>query len=135
MISEQRWPADPASVPEARLHAVQTLTDVIPDRLDELELMVSELVTNAIVHAQTAFTVRIITSEHAVLVEVSDQTPGTVRAHSADPHEPHGRGLHIVQTLADRWGVRDTRSSTGKTVWFALNDGHRRNRHRSGSAG
>lgn len=121
MISEQRWSADPASVPEARRHAVHTLTDTIPDRLHELELMVSELVTNAIVHAQTAFTLRIVTSEHAVRVEVSDQTPGTVRAHRAGPHEPHGRGLHIVQTLADHWGVHDTRSSTGKTVWFTLN--------------
>jgi Anti-sigma regulatory factor (Ser/Thr protein kinase) len=123
MIAERHWPADSASVPEARRYAVQTLVGLLPDRLDEIEVMVSELVTNAIIHARTAFTLRITTTAHEVRVEVSDQTPGTVHARRAGPDELHGRGLQIVQTLADRWGVHDTGPHPGKSVWFSIDTG------------
>ncbi|MFI8515397.1 ATP-binding protein [Streptomyces sp. NPDC085460] len=88
---------------------------------DTAELLVSELVTNAVVHtdSRTVGVVVIRTSETAVRIMVLD----TDRAEMSLPacpsgDEESGRGLFLVATLADRWDIE--RVSTGKRIWCEL---------------
>jgi two-component sensor histidine kinase len=73
-----------------------------------LSLLVSELATNAVLHARTSFAVRVTMTAKAIRVSVTD--------HSF--LHPTGRGLHLVDSLSDRWGV--LLEPPGKTVWFEL---------------
>jgi anti-sigma regulatory factor (Ser/Thr protein kinase) len=83
-----------------------------------LTLLVSELATNALQHGRTAFTVGLERLDNAIKVEVSDTGPGVPTITAASLDRPGGRGLRIVETLSDSWGV--TPRPTGKTVWFVL---------------
>ncbi|MFJ8074990.1 SpoIIE family protein phosphatase [Streptomyces sp. NPDC096176] len=104
--------------------------DLCADRLaDDAAVVVSELVTNAVVHAGTAAELlcRFEEPTHeepaALVVEVSDHHPDsavTSGPHSADQSgtPDYGRGLHLVAALAERWGV--TFHAALKTVWARL---------------
>jgi anti-sigma regulatory factor (Ser/Thr protein kinase) len=115
---------------------------------DPATLLTSELVTNGVIHARTTIGVRVAVSKDAVCISVNDQdrrlpVPREVRADlladidtvlargSDESDERHavmqvgpagsiaaGRGLLLVEALADAWGVE--RQSDGKTVWFRL---------------
>lgn len=88
----------------------------------DAELLVSELVTNAVVHAGTDITVRIEMRQRSgtsvLHVGVHDDIPGAPRAPVCAELSTAGRGLSIVQSLATDNGVRAQRG--GKTVWFEL---------------
>ncbi len=74
-------------------------------RLDDIELVVSELVANAVKYGQGGVEVAVATAPDALRVAVASvagETEPQVRPATA--HEPGGRGLAIVDTLADRWG-------------------------------
>ncbi|MCP9943783.1 ATP-binding protein [Streptomyces somaliensis] len=83
------------------------------------ELLASELVTNALVHTEYGAVVTATLAGDVLRVEVRDFAP-----EPPDPHLPvtddgtHGRGLLLVQALADEWGVRV--QGAGKAVWFEL---------------
>lgn len=81
-------------------------------------LLVSEVVTNAVLHARSDLELHLISGGHFVRVEVSDASPAkpVVRDHSADALS--GRGLALVQRLATAWGVQDRPG--GKVVWFEI---------------
>lgn len=83
-----------------------------------VELLVSELATNAVVHASSDFEVTTHVDERSVRVEVADNssTLPTVREPSLEATS--GRGFHIVAALASGWGVRQ--SACGKVVWIEL---------------
>jgi anti-sigma regulatory factor (Ser/Thr protein kinase) len=83
-----------------------------------LGLLVSELVTNAVVHAGTAVHVTMDHFANRVHVEVGDDDPRTPAPRDEDQLVPGGLGLHILERLAADWGVR--RTPTGKVVWFEL---------------
>ncbi|QIK66306.1 PAS domain S-box protein [Nocardioides sp. HDW12B] len=110
----------PSSVAEAR-HAVRaalrtSLPD--PDLLDTAELCVSELVTNAVVHAGTEIDVAVVLYDGGARVEVLDRS-----AHLPVPRHyvslaSTGRGLLMVDQLCTRWGVSSRVNS--KTVWFEV---------------
>jgi anti-sigma regulatory factor (Ser/Thr protein kinase) len=87
--------------------------------LEDLEVVTSELVTNAIVHAQSASTVEVRLTGECVEVAVTDTDPDPPVKRI--PYEQHtrGLGLHIVDALADSWGVRDGPGG-GKVVWARL---------------
>jgi anti-sigma regulatory factor (Ser/Thr protein kinase) len=92
---------------------------VDPDICATAALLVSELVTNAVLHAGTEVVMHVIPAAERLRVEVVDGHPGGhVRAQTPDPSNPRGRGLHMVDLLADDWGV--TENEGGKTVWFEL---------------
>ena len=81
--------------------------------------MASELATNCVQHARTLFEISVSTGER-------DPRRGLATAAAAAPGgcprrrpEPSGRGLLIVESIADRWGV-DRPAGNGKTVWFTL---------------
>jgi serine phosphatase RsbU (regulator of sigma subunit)/anti-sigma regulatory factor (Ser/Thr protein kinase) len=79
------------------------------------ELIVSELLTNAIRHAQPPIQVRMILDSALLSCEVSDGSSTAPHLRRADRYDEGGRGLLLVARLADRWGSRPTR--TGKTIW------------------
>jgi anti-sigma regulatory factor (Ser/Thr protein kinase) len=78
-------------------------------------LLTSELVTNSVVHAHSPVSLVISRCGPVVRVEVADRMRGPVSP-AGEPSDSRGRGLRLVETLADRWGAHDT--AHGKVVWF-----------------
>ncbi|MFE0457986.1 SpoIIE family protein phosphatase [Kitasatospora sp. NPDC058965] len=82
---------------------------------ENTELMVSELVTNAVRHAKKPVTLRLVRTS-VLRCEVGDDSPALPRRRRARPEDEHGRGLELVAKCADGWGA--TRLGGGKVVWF-----------------
>lgn len=78
------------------------------------ELIVTELATNALVHASAPITVRLI-QDASLICEISDASHTAPHQRHARPLDEDGRGLAMVAQLASRWGTRYT--DTGKTIW------------------
>lgn len=85
---------------------------------DSLELLVSEVVTNAVRYASRPVTLRLLRTD-VLRCEVGDDVPQLPRLRQARATDEGGRGLYLVNKLARRWGA--TRLSNGKVVWFELN--------------
>ncbi|WP_369362588.1 sodium/proline symporter PutP [Streptomyces sp. CG4] len=108
-------PTDPAAVAHARDLAAQKLTEWgIHDLTFTTELIVSELVTNAIRHAAGPVCLRLI-RDRGLICEVSDASSTAPRLRHARTTDEGGRGLLIVAQMARRWGTRYTK--TGKIIW------------------
>jgi anti-sigma regulatory factor (Ser/Thr protein kinase) len=113
-----------AAHPRSALEARQAVTGVLqPTDLagvaDDAALLVTELVSNAVVHACSEVEVSVLLRPGNVRVEVTDfSARGAVKAKRAPEDAEEGRGLTIVGTLASRWGVNTV--PDGKTVWFEL---------------
>ncbi|HEV7628372.1 MAG TPA: SpoIIE family protein phosphatase [Streptomyces sp.] len=84
---------------------------------DSVELLVSEVVTNAVRYAERPITLRLLRTD-TLRCEVGDDVPQLPRLRQARATDEGGRGLYLVNRLARRWGA--TRLSTGKVVWFEL---------------
>jgi anti-sigma regulatory factor (Ser/Thr protein kinase) len=84
----------------------------------DAELLVSELVTNAVLHARSATRVTIERDDTRVRISVCDDSPARPRLRDYGPDAVTGRGLVIVDRLARRWGVDP--SDAGKCVWFEI---------------
>jgi anti-sigma regulatory factor (Ser/Thr protein kinase) len=112
----------PEAAAEAR-HALDNIGDAVPDsKMRDVRLLVSELVTNAVRHANLApgdvIMLVFEIADHAFRVEVRDPGGGFIpTAPAPDPTRPSGWGLYLVAELADRWGV-DSDETT--LVWFEL---------------
>lgn len=90
-----------------------------PETCTTAALLVSELVTNAIVHARTRVRLELHPASSRLRVDVTDEDhESQVRLQRCNPTAPHGRGLQLVDALALDWGVSRTEST--KTVWFEL---------------
>ncbi|MFJ3666129.1 SpoIIE family protein phosphatase [Streptomyces sp. NPDC090106] len=87
---------------------------------DSVELLVSEVVTNAVRYATRPVTLRLLRTD-VLRCEVGDDVPQLPRLRQARATDEGGRGLYLVNKMARRWGA--TRLSTGKVVWFELNRG------------
>jgi anti-sigma regulatory factor (Ser/Thr protein kinase) len=112
-------PPSAGSIRAARQHVSRTLEDGVPSGVvDDAVLLVSELATNAVVHARTRFTVIVGVGSECVRIEVHDGSPSRPVARNPEPLAPNGRGLQIVGNTADRWGTDALLS--GKSVWFEL---------------
>lgn len=110
--------ADPAAVARARSSAVRQLSSWGLGDLDFItELVVSELVTNAIRYGRPPVRLRLI-RDQSLLCEVSDAGSTTPHLRRARASDEGGRGLLLVAQLAERWGTRHARQ--GKTVWAEL---------------
>ncbi|MGW2045810.1 ATP-binding protein [Streptomyces sp. NPDC001858] len=125
-LSRRLGRADLRAVPEARRALRELLRDWgKPGRSETAELLTSELVTNALVHTDDDAVLTATVSPSGLRVEVRDSAPrrprpSTQSAQSAD-EGTHGRGLVLVESLADTWGVRA--HGAGKIVWFELDAG------------
>ncbi|OIJ98509.1 hypothetical protein BIV23_29585 [Streptomyces monashensis] len=114
-VASWNLPADPAAVATARRRAARQLSIWgLRDAADSTELIVSELVTNAIRHAHPPIQLRLI-HDTALICEVSDASSTTPHLRRARVLDEGGRGLFLVGQVAERWGTRHT--ATGKTVW------------------
>ncbi len=108
-------PAEPAVVACARAQAARQLAAWgLGEATDTTEQIVSELLTNAILHAKPPIELRLIL-DGALTCEVSDGSKAGPHLRCADPYDEDGRGLLLVARLTERWGTRRTR--TGKTIW------------------
>lgn len=118
-ISVRTFPPVASSAAAARSFAAHALADVPADVGEDIRLMVSELASNAIEHAMTTFHLTIHRSRQEIRVEVTDSGGGTPAIRSPGPDAITGRGLQIVNTLSNHWGV-EQESDSAKTVWFTL---------------
>lgn len=111
-----------SSVGLARRHVRACLRDLGRDDLeDAAELGVSELVTNALLHARTAFTLQVrATDDGVVRIEVTDSAPAPLQPRRVTSTGTTGRGLQVVASSSSRWGVDELPpgQGPGKTVWF-----------------
>jgi len=112
------WPLEPdfQSVRQARMLIRDPLKRWgLEDLSPVTELLVSELVTNAIRYATGDILLRLILESDSLVCEVHDSSPALPRVLQVDRDAENGRGLHVVSQLASRWGARRTHS--GKVVW------------------
>jgi PAS domain S-box-containing protein len=108
-------PANPAVVAEARKQAAAQLACWgLNDAEFVTELVVSELVTNAIRHAESPIQLRLI-RDRTLICEVSDGSSTAPHMRRARTFDEGGRGLLLVAQLTERWGTRQT--AQGKTIW------------------
>ncbi|GAA0912627.1 SpoIIE family protein phosphatase [Streptomyces thermoalcalitolerans] len=115
------WSLDPedAAPGQARRLARRTLERWdLPELTDSVELLVSEVVTNAVRYASRPITLRLLRTD-VLRCEVGDDVPQLPRMRQARVTDEEGRGLYLVNKMARRWGA--TRLSTGKVVWFEMN--------------
>jgi CheY-like chemotaxis protein/anti-sigma regulatory factor (Ser/Thr protein kinase) len=119
-----RLTGDPRSVSAARRFVASSLEPWQTGTLVEtVTLLVSEVVTNAIVHGGSDVGVVVQLTQHAARVEVTDHGNVPPALRSPDPDEESGRGLRLVESLARTWGVRQL-PGDGKTVWFEVARDH-----------
>jgi anti-sigma regulatory factor (Ser/Thr protein kinase) len=114
-----RLDAEPRSVGHARRFCAATLAGwgVDAEVVDTCVLLVSELATNAVLHARTPFTVEIAPTP-VLRVEVHDGDPRLPHPRDYGVEAASGRGLHLVEALAASSGA--DRNASGKAVWFEL---------------
>jgi anti-sigma regulatory factor (Ser/Thr protein kinase) len=112
------FPPEPTSIARVRRFVAGALEgcDCPDPTIDSALLLVSEVATNAVVHAATPFTVRVSHSDHAVTIEVADQSP--LKPEAREPDLDGGRGLQIVAAIASDWGAYN--DGAGKVVFFRL---------------
>lgn len=117
---EVTLPPLPASVGQARRFVVERLARLgVSDPDDDAALVVSELVTNAVLHARTDLVVRVRRYRRGVArVEVVDGSSVLPGPRAVTRASRSGRGLTLVDELASDWGVEP--SGTGKVVWFMV---------------
>jgi anti-sigma regulatory factor (Ser/Thr protein kinase) len=106
------------SVAAARRFALRYFARVTRRSLSDVTLVISELATNAVVHARTEFAVGLRLAGGTARVEIRDHAPDLPRNHSLALSTSNGRGLLIVASLAEEWGVEWGRDT--KTVWAEL---------------
>jgi anti-sigma regulatory factor (Ser/Thr protein kinase) len=104
------------SASAARRFVSSAVRDTGIDR-DEAMLLTSELVSNAILHAQSDFEVRVDIDNDDVLVAVVNHSPDLLPI-AREPTSVGGRGLSIIDTIADSWGFES--HADKKLVWFRL---------------
>lgn len=117
-------PAEPASVPLARTWVADVLADLGRDDLVfTAQLAVSELVTNAILHAAPPVTVHLDGTVERPRIEVVDHTSGPLRPTAlaivdTEDLPTFGRGLALVALNSAAWGFDELPDGSGKRVWF-----------------
>jgi anti-sigma regulatory factor (Ser/Thr protein kinase) len=118
---DRMLPALPSSAGEAR----RLLRDAMPDEASEesadaAALALSEIVTNALVHAGTPMRLRVILAPSAVRVELADGSARLPLPREYSRAAGTGRGLHMVTEIVDQWGAHH--DADGKVVWFEINE-------------
>ncbi len=118
-VTSLRLPPDHVAASRARRFVSETLRawgldDAVPDA----ELLVSELVTNAVLHARSATRVTLERNGRMLRISVYDDSPVQPRVRDYGPEAVTGRGLLLVERIAKSWGVFP--DGAGKSVWFEL---------------
>ena len=119
-LPREDWvlPAEARSAARARALISQKLADLPAESLEVVLLLTTELVTNAVRHAAGPVGLHVAWSDRDVRVEVEDRSPERPVVRPINREALNGRGLLLVDGLANGWGVRST--DTVKRVWFSL---------------
>jgi anti-sigma regulatory factor (Ser/Thr protein kinase) len=122
-VTEFQIPGGPRAPESARAKLSESLDEQIEEPVvHDLRLLVSELVTNCVLHGgatgEGAITVRTAVSDDAVRTEVCHDGPGFVPpSHEPDLDSPGGLGLFLVEQMSAAWGIAEGRETC---VWFEL---------------
>jgi anti-sigma regulatory factor (Ser/Thr protein kinase) len=116
-ITLDGWSPETPAAARAFIRQAATAWRLPEDQADDLVQIVSELATNAVDHTHSQIiTVTVAVVPSAAVVSVTDRGPHRpLAASAADYRAEHGRGLHIVDALSQRWGHWHT--GTGTRVW------------------
>ncbi len=117
MASTASFPSETRAVSDAR-QFVLTAGDVPDAAAGDVALLVSEVASNAVLHARSPFTVTVERSGSNLRVAISDNSAVLPVVKHLSDEATTGRGLRILGHLARAWGVEPGRS--GKTVWFEI---------------
>lgn len=115
------WDVEPDTtmVAETRRRTGQLLSEWgCHSLVTDAQLVVTELVNNAILHAGSGCRVSLALSDDRLTIQVTDDDASPPEPQPFDPHREGGRGLLIVSTLSTSWGIEP--AGTGKTVWAEL---------------
>jgi anti-sigma regulatory factor (Ser/Thr protein kinase) len=118
---DRMLPALPSSAGEAR----RLLRDAMPEAASEestdaAALALSEIVTNALVHAGTPMRLRVIVASSGIRVELADGSARLPLRRDYSRAAGTGRGLHMVTEIVDQWGAHP--DNDGKVVWFEITE-------------
>lgn len=117
LTNRLQLPPEPSSAGVARRFVAAAIA--AGDEVGELAvLLVSELASNAVLHAQTPFELVVDNDPARLRVEVHDRNPTMPILRDYVAESVTGRGLHMVASSADNWGFEAR--PDGKTVWFEL---------------
>lgn len=112
-------PCEPASASAARRFAARTLHEWGEEAIDDVvELLLSEVVTNALLHAASPVEVCLARQSEGVRVAVADQSPAMPSQRDWADDASTGRGLSLIEALSSGWGVEH--ADGGKVVWFTV---------------
>lgn len=115
------FPSEGLSASAARRFVASTLDDWGLERLEETAcLLVSELVSNVVLHADTDLDVHLRRSDGRVRIEVHDRNPQLPQRKFYSPTSTTGRGMVFIAELSQGWGAEPT--AGGKMVWFELDE-------------
>lgn len=113
---------DTDAVPKARRFVSTSLSGEPDETIADVELVVTELVTNAVLHGRPPVTIRLVLDKTDVRIEVEDTGRDLPVLGRPGPGSMTGRGLSLVAALSSRWGV-DAGRRQGKIVWAELTEG------------
>jgi anti-sigma regulatory factor (Ser/Thr protein kinase) len=112
-----RLPPEPASAGHARRFVADVLSSC-PIDIELVSLLVSELVSNVVLHAHTPFEVEVRNRGGHIRVSVADGSPVMPSVKQYAPDSVTGRGLTMIDLTAERWGIDE--NADGKAVWFEV---------------
>jgi GAF domain-containing protein/anti-sigma regulatory factor (Ser/Thr protein kinase) len=121
-IAELVLGAEPDAVPTARRFATEVLGDVSTATTEDAALVVTELVTNAVLHGGLPVTLRLARSDNRLRIEVEDTGRNVPVRMRSSAEAMTGRGLGLVAALSSSWGV-DAGTVGGKVVWAEITEG------------
>ena len=117
---ETVFPAQPTSAGLARdFVRAHLVAHRLSHLVDDLRLVVSELATNALAHAQTPFTLTLSMADRLVLLAIQDESTSVPVRSVPDLMDVSGRGMMIVELLSEEWGT-STDSLGVKSVWASF---------------
>ena len=114
------FPPSLLGVRRARQFVRSTVANYLPmTELETVELLTSEVVTNAVIHAGSSPVVEVAAEGGTVRVSVEDHDPAWPMPQAVSEDATSGRGMGLVDTMADAWGVEKV-VDRGKRVWFEV---------------
>lgn len=120
-VTEIALSGQPDDVPRARQFVRARLAGEAPDLVADVELVLTELVTNASLHGEPPISIRVTRSSGHTRVEVEDSGRAMPLQAPQRTDAMTGRGLSLVASLASAWGIRPG-NGNGKVVWAELSD-------------
>lgn len=125
VAEEWEFSPQPSSSRDARQVVARVLERLgLEELITSVSLVVSELATNAVLHARTAFSVRLRITGGVARIEVEDAAGGRPVMRHFSNQATSGRGLRLVDGLSRAWGVTAGRGGAGKVVWAEIVGDH-----------